>query len=337
MNIFMTGASGFVGGEVAARLVTQGHTLTALVRRSPVIRGNDGMLVEGVDLVQGDISEPQFGLDPATFARVADAIDLVIHCAATVRFDLSEAEYAATNVGGAKAAVALAKAAGVPLLHVSTAYVCGTRNGLITEDDPLPSGGWANGYESSKAAAERFVAESGVPHVIARPSIVVGDSVTGKVREFGAVYGLFKIIAEGRFTRIPAYPNASLNFVPIDHVAAGIVELANRMDEAHGAYHLVSGHAIPLSAAVELAGNFNKLHTAKVVDPATFDAAALTSRERWIFENAFGHYSSYVIRDPQFDDRRFRAFSKQSPPPSDIEYFRRLIQHSIDAGFVKAA
>ncbi len=333
----MTGASGFVGGEVAARLTSAGHHVTALIRQSSAVVANDGTYVDGIERIRGNIAEPLFGMSPDDHARIAATHDLIVHCAATVRFDLSDAEYRTVNVGGAQAAVAFARAGDIPLLHVSTAYVCGRRDGTILESDALPEGGWANGYERSKAEAERFVADSDVRHVIARPSIVVGDSVTGQVREFGAVYGLFKMVAEGRFSRIPARPGASLDFVPIDHVASGIAELAKRIDEADGAYHLVSGAPIPLEVAVTLVAGFGKLHAPRLIDPAAFALADLSSRERWIFENAFGHYSSYVTRNPRFDDRRFRAFTKQSVPTIDIDYFRKLIQHSIDQRFVRAA
>jgi nucleoside-diphosphate-sugar epimerase len=337
MNIFLTGASGFVGGEVAARLVTAGHSITALVRQSPSIRANDNSPVEGTRRVSGDVAVAEMGLAPAEFRQIARDHDLVIHCAATTRFDLNDDAYAAINVGGATQAVALARAGDIPLLHISTAYVCGTRDGRIAETDPLPDGGWANGYERSKAAAERIVAASGLRHAIARPSIVVGDSGTGRVRDFGAVYGLFKMMAEGRFRRIPATADASLDFVPIDYVAAGIAELADRISSASGVYHLVSGAPIPLAAAVRTVAGFANLQAAILVDPGEYDPTLLTGRERWIFDNAFCHYSSYTSRNPQFDDSRFRAFTRNPRPTTDLEYFRKLIQHSIDAGFVRTA
>lgn len=59
------------------------------------------------------------GLD----AGVADDHDLLIHCAATTRFDLSDADYNATNVTGVTNAIEVARAAGMAFLHISNAYV----------------------------------------------------------------------------------------------------------------------------------------------------------------------------------------------------------------------
>ena len=173
--VLVTGAAGLVGGEVCARLLAEGHRVTGLVHRNRDIRANDGSSV-AIETLAGDVSQPRFGWSEAEFEQVAKAHDLLIHCAATVRFDLTDEEYAAVNIAGTRHAIALAEAGGMKLLHVSTAYVCGTRDGPIRESDPLPDTGFANGYEASKAAGEHLVRASALNWAIARPSIVVGAS-----------------------------------------------------------------------------------------------------------------------------------------------------------------
>ena len=160
-----------IGGEVCARLAAEGHRVTALIHRNPEVRGNDGALVPAAETVHCDIRQERLGLDEATFARLARETDLVIHCAATIRFDLTDEDYAAVNTKGTANVLALAEAGGAGMLQVSTAYVCGKRDGEIREDDPLPTGGFANGYEKSKAAAERLVRASNVDWAIARPAL----------------------------------------------------------------------------------------------------------------------------------------------------------------------
>ena len=109
LTILVTGAAGLLGGEVCARLIASDHRVTALVHRNRDIRANDGSAV-AVDTLAGDVSRPRFGWSEAEFAAVAEAHDLLIHCAATVRFDLAEAEYEAVNVAGTRHAIALAEA-----------------------------------------------------------------------------------------------------------------------------------------------------------------------------------------------------------------------------------
>lgn len=335
MKVLVTGAAGLVGGEVCARLAAAGHSVTALVHRNPEVRANDGSAVAVAATIAGDVSVPQFGWSEAEFARVAASHDLLIHCAATVRFDLDEADYAATNVGGTGHALRLAEAGGMAFLHVSTAYVCGIRDGAILEDDPVPETGFANGYEASKAAGERLVRASTLRWAIARPSIVVGAHHDGTIRQFDTTYAAFKLIAEGRVRHMPARSGATLDFVPIDHVAAGIVALAGRMDAAAGAtFHLVSGQPLPVERFTGAIGAYPHFHEPELVAPEAFDPAMLPALERRLFKRVAGLYASYFKRDPHFDDAAFRALTGLHCPETGEAYIRRLIDHCIDVGFL---
>lgn len=335
LNILVTGAAGLVGGEVCARLIAAGHSVTALVHRNPEIRANDGSLVPVADTLFGDVSAQRLGWSEAEFVDVAAAHDLLIHCAATVRFDLDEPEYRATNVEGTRHALALAEAGGMEFLHVSTAYVCGTRDGRIGEDDPLPESGFANGYEASKAAGERLVRESGLRWAIARPSIVVGEHGSGAIRQFDTTYTAFKLIAEGRVRHMPARKGATLDFVPLDHVAKGLVTLAERMEEAGGGtFHLVSGQPLPVGEFTACIGAYTHFHEPELVPPEKFDPAMLPALERRLFRRVAGLYASYFQRDPHFDDAKFRALTGRGCPETGEAFVRRLIDYCMAAGFL---
>ena len=344
LKILVTGAAGLVGGEVCARLVKGGHRVTALVHRNPDVRANDGTSVEVAGTLRGDVALERFGWDEAQFAEVAAAHDLLIHCAATVRFDLEEDDYRAVNVGGTANALALAQEGQMRFLHVSTAYVCGTRDGLIREGDPLPESGFANGYEASKAAGERLVKRSGLDWAIARPSIVVGEHARGTIRQFDTTYAAFKLIAEGRVRHMPSRRGATLDFVPIDHVAAGIVAIAERMDDAiadspsrdgkSGVYHLVSGQPLAVERFTAAIGAYPHFHEPDLVAPEDFDPAQLPALERRLFRRVAGLYASYFQRDPHFDDAGFRALTGRACPETGESYIHRLIDHCIEAGFL---
>ena len=335
MNIVLTGAAGLIGGEIAARLLSAGHQVTALVHTNRDIRANDGSAVEPHEVVTGDVSEPLFGWDKAQFDRLTGAADLLIHCAATVRFDLADEDYARVNIGGAANAVEFARAGNIPLLHVSTAYVCGTRDGQILESDPLPNRGFANGYEKSKAAAERLVRASGIPFAIARPSIVVGDSFSGTIRQFDTTYAAFKLIAEGHVRHMPARAGATLDFVPIDHVAGSLVDIALNMRKADGGtFHLVSGRPIPVTDFTAAIAAFPQFQRPVLVEPESFDPASLPPLERRLYRRVAGLYASYFQRNPHFDDRSAQAIAGRVCPPTGAEYLHQLISYCIDVGFL---
>ena len=338
LNVFVTGATGLVGGEVCARLVAAGHRVTALIHRTPDIRANDGSAVAVAQTLTGDVSQERFGWSEEVFDSLAHDTDLVIHCAATVRFDLAEEEYQAVNVGGTQNVLALAEAGEADFLHVSTAYVCGTRDGEILETDSLPDNGFANGYEASKAAGERLVRAGAARWAIARPSIVVGAHRDGQIRQFDTTYAAFKLIAEGKVTAMPSRAGATLDFVPVDHVARGIAFLAERMDAAaKGTFHLVSGQPIPVEDFAATIGAYPRFHEPALVDPATFDAASLPAFERRLFRRVAGLYASYFQRDPHFDASEWAKLGGPPCPPTGTDFVRRLIDYCIAEGFLGEA
>ena len=169
----MTGAGGWLGGEIAAHLVERGAAVTALVRRRAAVLGNDGRPAAVARVLTGDVALPQFGWDNASWREAAGSHDLVVHCAALTQFGADEALARAVNVGGTAEVMALATAGGMGLVHVSTAYVNGSRAGAVLETDH-PSAPFTNAYEASKAEAEALVRAGPVPFAIARPGIVVG-------------------------------------------------------------------------------------------------------------------------------------------------------------------
>lgn len=336
MRVFLTGAAGLIGGEVAARLVARGHGVTGLVRSNPDIVANDRTRLD-VPTIAGDIELPRFGWDDETFARVAAGHDLLIHCAASVRFDLTDAAYRAVNVEGTRHALELARAGAMAFLHVSTAYVCGRRNGPILESEPAPGGGFANGYEASKAGGEALVRASGLRYAIARPSIVLGNSVTGAIRGFDGIYAAFRTIAIGLTRTLPAAAGATLDFVPIDHVAGATLDIAERMEAANGkAFHLVSGDPLPVTAFAAGIGAYPQFSAPVIVSSDAFDPDALPLRERRVYQRAAGVYAAYFERDPRFDDANLRALGGRACPPTGADYLARLIEYCIAEGFLPA-
>ncbi len=328
LSVLVTGAAGLIGGEVCARLAARGHKVTAMVRRTREVRGNDGVPVDGIEVVAGDVTQPLLGLEPRGF-------DLLIHCAASLEFDASKEELALVNVDGTRNAAHFAKTAGAGLLHVSTAYVCGTREGEIAEG-PVPAGTrFTNNYEESKALAERVVADSGVPFVIARPSVVLGDSATGAIREFPSLCNAFRLLARGKIGTFPAKSGATIDFVPICHVAEGIVRLAERFDRAQGGYyHLVADAPLPAAELAHGIARVPHLPDPVVVEPDAVDMASLRPAERLLMGHLLGTFGPYFTRNPRFDDSAFRSVAGLACPRTDSAWLDRLIGYAISVGFL---
>jgi 2-alkyl-3-oxoalkanoate reductase len=347
MHIFLTGAAGLLGGDIAARLVAAGHSVIGLVRQAQDIISNDGQVVPALPfagtmpdagsmcLIKGDVSAAGLAIDPEQMEQFAAKIDLVIHCAAVTDFNASEDTYQRTNIGGVRNMLACFTRA--RFLHVSTAYVCGLKNGMISEAARDPVFGFANGYEQSKAAGEDLVRVIGKRAVIARPSIIIGAYDDGRMRSFDTFYKTFRMIAEGQITTLPVAAEATLDFVPFNHVAGGLMDIIAHWDQAAGkTFHLSSNGSIAVQNLADAIGGFAQLDQPKLVAPDNFLQASLPPLERRLYRHAAAFYSSYFQRSPLFETSNLAALSGRVCPAIDGAALHRMIAYCIEAGFIRA-
>jgi nucleoside-diphosphate-sugar epimerase len=168
-HVLLTGLTGFVGKVWALEALHRlpGLRITALVRprggtpadrrladllaRTPALRplreahgaALPGWLAERLDVLPGDVGQPGCGVAEHALDALRGRVDLVLHCAGLTDFQPDPTQAVAANVRGALHAAELATALGVPMVHVSTAYVAGRVDGRIPETlDPrvAPSG-----------------------------------------------------------------------------------------------------------------------------------------------------------------------------------------------------
>jgi nucleoside-diphosphate-sugar epimerase len=117
-------------------------------------------------------------------------------------------------VDGTRHVLDFVERADATLLHVSTAFVHAEADG--------ERGRTSVTYAASKRAGEAVVRASGLPQVILRPSIVVGDSMTGYISAFQGLYMVANAILDGVVPLIPFDPAWTIDFVPNDVVADAI-------------------------------------------------------------------------------------------------------------------
>ena len=128
------------------------------------------------------------------------------------------------------AMLASARGAGLRrVAHVSTAFVAGRHSGTFGEEDFSRGQGFNNSYERSKWEAERLVRRHDglLPVQVFRPSIVVGDELTGWTSSFNVIYTPLRAYARGLLPAVPARRSAPVDVVPVGHVARAILALGD--------------------------------------------------------------------------------------------------------------
>jgi thioester reductase-like protein len=200
--------------------------------------------------LMGNTSIPKLGLDIATYDGLAKKIRCIVHSAASVRMDLPLAEARASSVVAAKHIIEFAfscQANGAleKLEVVSTVGVAGRQQGRILEQPLKEKRAFHTTYEQAKAEAEELFFDAsgrGLPITIHRPSMVVGDSETGRVIHRQVFYHLCQFLS-GKKTHgmLPTMAGARLDIIPVNYVAKAIYLSSRNLDTAGHIFHLCSG------------------------------------------------------------------------------------------------
>ena len=290
-TVLLTGATGFLGMEMLARLIEQGDSDVVCLIRAPSASAATERLAtvfarlydelpagaERVSALAGDVAAPDLGLAPRERADLIATVTSVVHCAASISFDNSLEQARSVNTAGALRMIELSRAiaAGGRLrrhLHVSTAYVAGRFQGIFKETDLDVGQGFRNTYEQSKFDAERAIgaAAGDLPLVIARPSIIVGDSRSGWTSAFNVIYWPMRAFSRGLMDEVAIDPDGVADIVPIDYVADGLMALLDD-PQVGGTIALVAASASPTNAElIELAcRQFGREPPRIVADPAS--------------------------------------------------------------------
>ncbi|MEU4443983.1 SDR family oxidoreductase [Actinosynnema sp. NPDC050801] len=308
---FVTGATGFLGRRLVARLLRRPdcERVFALVRPQSADK-----------LDPHDKLTPVLG-DLACSPIDAERVDHVVHLAAVYDFTASAEEHHAVNVEGTRRVVEYAGRTGCGLLHhVSSIAVAGDHRGTFTEDDfdlgqHLPSP-----YHATKHAAEQLVREQGTPWRVYRPGAVVGDSRTGEIDKVDGPYYFFTALAA--LARLPrglplvAPHFGAANLVPVDYVVRALDRLIHADVPAGSTFHLTAHRSVPLgevyNALAAACGAPKVRFSVPVPLPAAPTGAIVTGvlTELGIPPQVLPHLAVHA----EFDSTATRAVTGLEPP-----------------------
>ncbi len=251
MEYFVTGASGFIGKRLVKKLLARrGATVHFLIRQAS--QGKVAELLDywGVDEkrarpVHGDLAQPKLGLTKAALKELCK-VDHFFHLAAIYDLGADAESQIAVNIEGTRNAVMAANEMKAGCFqHVSSIAAAGLYEGVFREDMFEEAEGLEHPYFQTKHESEKIVRkECKVPWRVYRPSLVVGDSVTGEMDKIDGPYYFFKMIQRMRQMLPPWMPTIGIeggriNIVPVDFVVAAVDHIAHQKGHDGKAFHIV--------------------------------------------------------------------------------------------------
>ena len=265
-TIFITGATGNIGAKIVEYLISDQMVKEIIV----LIRAKNNkdalhrikttllqiepnlclkLIAEKVKVECGDLSKSKLGLSQNDYKYIINNTTSIIHSAASTKFDAPIETARKINVDGTRNLFLLAqeifdKKRLDGIAHISTAYVNGHSVMPIFETDLVENQKFDNNYEQSKWESEKLIRKefSHLPYCIFRPSIVVGDSQTGRTVNYNVLYPFVRYLYSGLISMLPGRSKTKLDIVPVDYVAKSVIKILLQSDSfAQKTFHLIAG------------------------------------------------------------------------------------------------
>ena len=351
-TIFLTGATGAIGSRVLEDYLVRGSDVFVLVRGRDGVSAEDRIrllleqaklsaeLRRHVHVLEGSIEEPDFGLSHGDRQRVIAAADFFIHSAAVTHLGATADECHRSNVLGTRYALELAEACRREgrlrrFAYLSSYAASGTARSAFLAEDTLPAHPhFANHYERTKYKAEQMAREHfarGLPVVIFRPSVTVGDSKTGRISSFNLFYQVIRVLGSGMLSHWPDLRQRKVNIIPVDYVARAIrrgLRLAWSLGQC---FHLVSRNGCLLHDLYEIliALPYNRIP--KFVPLAQWSLNLLSQKEQMLHRRL----EAYLL--PYLNDLRLETANAErliELPTINPTFLRRLLEYAVHAGYL---
>jgi nucleoside-diphosphate-sugar epimerase len=241
-SVLVTGATGFVGGRLAAALVARGRRVRALTRRTSGLEPLERL---GVEVVRGDLG------DSASLARAARGVGFVFHAAGRVSDWGPREAFLAANVEGTRNVVAACREAGVRrLVHLSSLTVLGLpRDGrVVSEETPPAPPAPGDFYTESKLEGERAVREAhgrdGLATTVVRPGAIWGPG------DPNVVPRIVRLLSRGAMPYVGGGANL-VGLLHVENLVHGLLLAADAPTAAGQLYHLTDGEEITAREAID--------------------------------------------------------------------------------------
>ncbi|WP_295969121.1 SDR family oxidoreductase [uncultured Xanthomonas sp.] len=250
MTYFVTGATGFIGRYLMAKLMRRKGVVHVLLRKESQRKFDALVREQGWDpkrlvVLHGDVGAEYCGLSAAQRKTLHGKVKHFFHLAALYDLTAKAEDQRVANLDGTRNALELAAQIGAGIFHhTSSIAVAGLYPGIFREDMFEEAEGLDDPYLRTKHDAEALVrAETRIKWRIYRPAMVVGDSRTGAIDKIDGPYYFFPLIKKLRQLLPPWAPmlgieGGRINLVPVDFVADAMDHIAHKPKLDGHTFHL---------------------------------------------------------------------------------------------------
>jgi nucleoside-diphosphate-sugar epimerase len=265
MTYFLTGGTGFLGGEIARQLRAARHEVRALVR-TPAAAGH--LAAMGVSLHAGDVTNRESMRAPMT------DVDGVFHVAGWYKVGVNDRAVAiGTNIDGTRHVLDLMRELGVPKgVYTSTLAVNSDTRGAIVDESFRFTGRHISLYDWTKAEAHRIAGEfiaRGLPLVVVQPGLIYGPGDTSGVRTMLVQF------LQRRLPMVPA--GAAYAWAHVEDAARGHILAMERGQP--GRHYFLAGPIHTIVEALDLAAKITGVPAPRLrVAPGVLKIAAQLMR-----------------------------------------------------------
>ncbi len=378
-RVLVTGGAGFLGSHFAMALLRTGFQVTILARparglsaRTRVDRLAEWFALEEevryrLSVAEGDILDAGWAAAAAEGRGHIGAIDEIVHCASSTAFaERKRPEVEATNIDGLENVLDYAARVGCGFFHhISTAYVAGRRTGACPEDW-VKEGPFTNVYEETKARGEILARDvcrrEGIRLNVYRPTIVYGDSRTGRTLRFNALYYPVKaavylrdiyladirdrggrkaaelgirLAEDGRLImpiRLEVAREGGINLVPVDHCVRAFRAIFEEGLDG-GIYHIANPRPTTLEDLVAFGRRHFQMEGIETCGPEAFAAQPKNALEI-LYDSYLEVYRPYMQDTRSFDTANAAPILEKRGlvcPVFDYEVFSRCMDYAVEA------
>jgi nucleoside-diphosphate-sugar epimerase len=316
-----------------------------------------------LELAEIDFMKPKLGLTETEYSHICAETETVIHCASDTSFSERKRDVVfKSNVASLEKILEFASDAKTTFFHyISTAYVAGLNDSVCSER-LSSSTDFLNVYEESKARAENLIAsyceKKSIPFTIIRPSVVYGDSRTGRSLRFNALYFPIQSVKyisdiylndiknnDGKKSkqhgiylgedgylfmplRIYLPKEGALNIIPVDYFVDATMKIILNSSTG-GIYHLTNNSHTKLEMIAVYNEQFMKIRGVEIIYGKT-DEKILRNPVEELFDRFMEPYRAYLSDNRVFERANTdKATNNLVPPEFTYDIFKRCMEYAI--------